>query len=73
MNHTFQIQVKQKYYELVTDGVSQQDIREIESAVRELKPHLQNASPSVIDAIIHSTFESLSGDGHDFGFRVNSK
>ena len=67
MTHTFPVSSDVK---LITRGASQQDIREIEKTLEILKPQILETPTHIADAIIHSNLEAISGDGHNFEYKV---
>ena len=53
-------------------GASDQEISEIQHILNGLETKVVGKPASVIDAIIHSELESVSGDGHAFGYNIDA-
>ena len=70
MTHTFPVS---SHVKLITRGASQQDICEIEKTLERLRPQIVGATAQIADALVHSNLEGVSGDGHNFDYKVIHK
>ena len=70
LNHTFPVT---STIMLKIEGASEQSIIDTEKALKTLKSEILGKPTHIADAILHSNLEAVSGDGHNFDYKVTHK
>lgn len=52
-------------------GASDQEVNEVHHILNELEAEAVGKPIGIIDAMIHSSLEAISGDGHAFEYDIN--